>query len=319
MFQGLHTRAIELKTVARKLVEPEIQQVKNSPNNEARTVRTHVKAKSGLTLKKKTFTKPNFACVICGVDCLSGVGVSVHYRKEHPTLSKNLKCPKCSRTFNSYNTFFTHKRHYHKEDTNQNQETAKSPPNLSPSKSHAPPGTPRLTQQNDLTPGRARRFICLICDQDCENLHKISKHYKLLHPDTSNWPCSACDRVFTKKNSLYAHRRDVHKNLPVGTRPASVKPRPKFKTKLDKVKVTQDKVARTPNFACVICGVDCKSGVGVKWHYVRDHPTLSKNLKCSKCSRVFQSYNSFFSHKRYVHKILFKTEDSPEVVHDVSD
>ena len=58
---------------------------------------------------------------------------------------------------------------------------------------------------------RGMVVICVLCNAVFGHKAEITQHYKSVHPNTSEWPCFFCPKVYKSRLALYHHRRYAHK------------------------------------------------------------------------------------------------------------
>lgn len=148
----------------------------------------------------------NFFCVLCDHNFGQSFKLGAHYASAH---GKNpiWKCSSCSVVFETQKKLYFHRRDVHK-NLPINKKVSLAP------KFGLKKKKPILT--SSVTPsGKRNSYVCLLCDKDCQHNLKIQKHYAKCHPNTTEWPCLSCSKVFRNKNTLYCHRRDAHQNIPV--------------------------------------------------------------------------------------------------------
>lgn len=282
----------------------------------------------------------NYACLLCDKLFGNAIALGSHYSEHGGEQGRITRwpCSVCNEEFDIRAKLYYHRKEVHKNlpinrdlvdrqyeheaknikimDDEQvsslsstNDHTAKNSETIPVPSATTATSTSNIswTVQNPSLTKPKFQYTCLLCDIRFPHPIALGKHYREAHPDTTEWKCNVCHRVFRFKKTLYVHRRDIHNNLPIGTGHRSIKKKLKLKEmKDDKISTKSKKILykrKKRNYKCVLCLIDCKNSRGVTEHYKTEHGTLSKCLKCSQCHRIFSNYNSLFSHKRHYHKV----------------
>ncbi|KAH9627739.1 hypothetical protein HF086_017282 [Spodoptera exigua] len=229
---------------------------------------------SGLYCHRKLHsTEFPFKCEICDYKCKIKKYLSRHMKKTH-TEPTDHQCDICGKCFHFSCKLKVHMRVHTGEKPHKCDVCGK-----------AFSSTYSLSGHKMIHTGE-KPYQCTYCDYACRDTSTIRKHIERHMGISKDFPCSLCNKIFKRKDTLQFHLDEVHFELNPRKFPCELCDK-MFKTK-NSLNVHNNAVHKKSNRVnCEICGVEI-SKTNVLAH-LRRHVNL-RPYKCSyrSCRRRFK-------------------------------
>ena len=293
--------------------------------------------------------KNSFSCSHCDKSFKS-----VLYLNRHMVAHTNKRpfvCTSCDTAFQTYQSLARHKRKVHNCKRNLSHINSNggitrrllgsitvydstAPDDSEPDRHHTPgddmiekiylPST-RINDTKDLKKNVNSRdkfgqgSKCIYCGVFFRTAHHMKRH-AVIHTNKGPFTCTLCCASFQTPNSLYMHKRRIHKieykrrNRKVATNDDITSKDTEQKGSKKQISIYSEEKPATKSdglnvvkrLTCIHCGMYFKSKLNLNRHAVIH--TNKKPFACALCDATFPNHQSLSVHKRWTHKYKRKPE-----------
>ncbi|XP_049884168.1 gastrula zinc finger protein XlCGF26.1-like isoform X2 [Pectinophora gossypiella] len=201
-----------------------------------------------------------FICDHCGISFMMRYSIKDHIRKQHSPY----ECKQCNRQFARYNGLWRHNKTAHAQlEAAYCVECDKYYDNVYRYRWH-------LANSTRHTPRRVHRYPCSGCDKVFTKNIYMRDHYNLVHLKQYKHRCESCDKNFIRNADLMKHNKRIHEGI--------LPPRDKI---------------------CYVCGRGFTTNK-ILANHVRTH-TGERPFACAQCPAKFAQSVALAGHTRALH------------------